>query len=174
MGQGATGAWLVLTDLPPAYLGITWYGLRVWIELGFRALKSVGWQRQHARRIDPHRARRCLVLAVATPWTMAYGTRAEDAAQPNLPPGRLFRPPPHPPRVQPRRVRVFRQGRSCLVRQLLKGHLWQRLWLAPEPWPAVSNQLHLIYHVPIWVPIYIPRSAWTGGRLAGREWLTMG
>ena len=47
--------WIVITDLPPEDVGICWYGLRFWIELGFRALKGVGWQWQHTRRTDPDR-----------------------------------------------------------------------------------------------------------------------
>ena len=34
-------------------LVLCWYMLRFWIELGFRALKSVGWQWQNTRRTDP-------------------------------------------------------------------------------------------------------------------------
>jgi len=147
--EDQTEPWLVLTDLPPEDLGVTWYGLRVWIELGFRALKGVGWQWQHTQRTNPDRvARHWLVLAVATLWVLAYGTRAEDAAHQGLPPGRLLKPPPRPPGSPPRKVSVFRQGSSWLTRQLLTGRLWRRLWLAPEPWPSIPEQLQLIYHAP--------------------------
>ncbi len=148
-GPNQQEPWLVLTDLSPGDVGVCWYGLRVWIELGFRALKGVGWQWQHSRRTDPDRvSRHWLVLAVATLWVLAYGTRAEDAANLGLPPGRLLRPPPHPLWVHRRRVSIFRQGRSWLTRQLLKGRLWQRLWLEPEPWPAIPDQLRIIRHAP--------------------------
>lgn len=147
--EAQTEPWLVLTDLAPEDVGVCWYGLRVWIELGFRALKGVGWQWQHTRRTNPDRvARHCLVLAVAMLWVLAYGTRAEDAHALGLPPGQLRRPPPDPIWVQPRKVSLFRQGWSWLTRQLLRGKPWRRLWLAPEPWPAILQQLHLIYHVP--------------------------
>ena len=33
--------WVVMTDAPPNEAGVCWYGLRFWIELGFRALKGV-------------------------------------------------------------------------------------------------------------------------------------
>jgi hypothetical protein len=141
--------WLVLTDLAPEDVGACWYGLRVWIELGFRALKGVGWQWQHTRRTNPDRvARHWLVLAVAMLWVLAYGTRAEDAEALGLPPGQLRRPPPVPRWVQPRKVSVFRQGRSWLTRQLLRGKPWRRLWLTPEPWPAIPPQVQVIYHAP--------------------------
>jgi hypothetical protein len=76
--SASRGQWV--TDLPPARVGVSWYALRMWVELGFRALKAVGWQWQHTRRTDPRRtARHWLVLAVATLWVLAHGTRAEDA-----------------------------------------------------------------------------------------------
>ena len=148
-GPNQQEPWLVLTDLSPGDVGVCWYGLRVWIELGFRALKGVGWQWQHSRRTNPERvSRHWLVLAVAMLWVLAYGTRAEDAANLGLPPGRLLRPPHHPTWVQRRKVSIFRQGRSWLTRQILKGRLWKCLWLEPEPWPALPAQLKIILHAP--------------------------
>src|SRR5262249_5849863 len=77
---GQTDPWVLLTDLDPAAVGVLWYGLRMWIEFGFRALKGLGWRWERTRRTDPDRvARHWLVLAVATLWVLAYGTRAEDA-----------------------------------------------------------------------------------------------
>ena len=95
--------WVVVTDLPPARVGVGWYALRMWVELGFRALKGLGWQWQRSRRTDPARvARHWLVLAVASLWVLAHGTRVEDAHGRGLPPARLRAPPPpargaHPP-----------------------------------------------------------------------------
>lgn len=143
---GEKQPWVVLTDLPVAEIGVCWYGLRVWVELGFRALKGVGWQWQHSRRTDPIRvARHWLVLAVAMLWVLAYGTRAEDAAAQGLPPARLRTPPPQP-LYGPRKVSVFQQGLSWLRRQLGCGRLWRRLWLVPEPWPEPPPQMQVIYH----------------------------
>src|SRR5450759_900306 len=45
--------WVLLTDLAPDKVGVWWYSLRVWVELGFRALKGVGWQWQNTRRTNP-------------------------------------------------------------------------------------------------------------------------
>lgn len=138
--------WIVLTNLPPQEVGICWYGLRVWVELGFRALKGVGWKWQHTQRTDSQRvARHWLVLAVAMLWVLAYGTRAEDAAAQGLPPGRL-RTPPQQPTYPGRKVSVFRQGISWLRQQLSRERLWRRLWLSPEPWPAAPVELQIIYH----------------------------
>lgn len=139
--------WTVLTDLPPEEVGVCWYGLRVWIELGFRALKGVGWQWQRTRRTNPERvSRHWLVLAVATLYAFAYGTRVEDAEDLGVPPERLLRPRPLPPRPKKRQVSLLSRGVSCLVRQLSKGRLWQRLWLTPEPWPSSPPGLCIIFH----------------------------
>ena len=49
-------------------------------ETGFKALKSVGWQRRKTRLTDPARVERHrLVLSVATPLALAFGSRMEDA-----------------------------------------------------------------------------------------------
>ena len=72
--------WIILTDLPPKEVGVSWYALRFWIELGFKAIKSLGWQWDKTRRTDPARiSRHWLVLSVATLLALAYGTRVEDA-----------------------------------------------------------------------------------------------
>ena len=143
---GQAEPWLRLTDLPPGAVGVCWYGLRVWIELGFRALKGVGWQWQHTRRTDPTRvARHWLVLAVATLWTLAAGTRAEDATALGQPPPRLRQAPPQGSGRQ-RQVSVFRLGCQWLRHQLGRGRLWRRWWLRPEPWPEPPPGLQIIVH----------------------------
>lgn len=143
--------WVVLTDLPPEHVGLGWYGLRMWVELGFRALKGVGWQWQHTRRTHPDRVtRHWLVLAVAMLWTLAYGTRIEDAERLGVPPGRLHAPPvdPHGPahRTQRRLASLFRLGLARLQVQLGRGRLWRRLWLRPEPWPNPPPGLLVAVH----------------------------
>ena len=67
VAEGQTAPWVLLTDLAPAAVGVVWYGLRVWIELGFKVLKSMGWQWQQTQRDECERvARHWLVLALAT------------------------------------------------------------------------------------------------------------
>lgn len=145
--------WVVLSDLPPSEIGVCWYGLRMWVELGFRALKGVGWQWQHTRRTDPKRvARHWLVLAVTTLWVMAYGTRAEDAEQQGVAPANLRTPPKTVSSkgwqtTGSRRVSVFRLGLSWLHASIRRGRLWRRLWLRPEPWPEPSKDLVVLYHM---------------------------
>jgi hypothetical protein len=129
--------WLVLTDLAPDAVGLAWYGLRVWVELGFRALKRLGWHWERTRRTDPTRvARHWLVLAVATLWTVATGTREEDAAWRSRDPAGLRVALPPPSDRRRRTVSLLGRGLARLRWQLLRTRrLWQRLWLWPEPWP---------------------------------------
>jgi len=144
--------WGILTDVSPRQVGVVWYGLRVWIELGFRALKGVGWQWQRTRRTDPDRiTRHWLILAVAMVWVLAYGTRIEDADRRHRPPARLRTPPrplttPPQPHQPQRVISVFLLGWNWLRTTLLRGYLWRRLWLLPEPWPQPSPDLTITYH----------------------------
>ena len=148
--------WIILTDLPPKEVGVSWYALRFWIELGFKAIKSLGWQWDKTRRTDPARiSRHWLVLSVATLLALAYGTRVEDAQDRRIAPGNLRTPPKtlasnhRDPRSRPARtVSVIRHGIDWLRRLLLKGRLWSRVWLLPEPWPEPKPNLEVTHHAP--------------------------
>jgi len=148
---GQTDPWLVFTDLPPREVGIAWYGLRMWIELGFKALKGLGWHWDRTRRTEPSRvARHWLILAVTTLVVLATATRSEDAALLALPPAVLHHPPTRPrwrPAGVSRTVSLLALGIAELRCQLLRGRLWHRLWLAPEPWPHPPPDLQVHYHV---------------------------
>ncbi len=139
--EGHAAPWVLLTDLAPTAVGVVWYGLRVWVELGFKVLKSVGWQWQQTQRTDPDRvARHWLVLAIATLWTVAVGTRVEEAVAHSICPTRFWRPP-RAACGTPRVVSLFARGRGWLVRQVVCGRLWRHLWLLPEPWPTAPPHL---------------------------------
>ncbi len=72
---------------------MSWHALRFWTELGFKAIKSLGWRWHKTRRTDPARiSRHWLVLSVATPLALAYGTRVEDANDRKLAPSNLRAP----------------------------------------------------------------------------------
>jgi hypothetical protein len=72
--------WLVLTDLPADQAHVQWYGLRSWIEQGFKAIKRGAFHWQRTRMSDPARVERLwLVLAVATLLLVVLATRQEDA-----------------------------------------------------------------------------------------------
>lgn len=145
--EGADEPWVLLTDLAPEEVGISWYGLRVWIELGFRGIKSIGLHWERTRRVEPDRvARHWLVLAVALLWITAYGTRVEDAHTCQLPPGRLRHPLPPSPRPRRRTCSIFHLGLAWLRWHLFHGHVWRRLWLSPESWPETPSGLTITYH----------------------------
>ena len=141
---------LCLTDLAPEQAGVSWYGLRMWIELGFKVLKSLGWQWQRTRRTDPERvARHWLVLACATVLTLQTGTRVEDAERVGMPPTVLHQPPRRPcwrPCGTKRTVSVFRRGLAALQVQVQQGRLWSRRWFLPEPWPDIPPGLVVVIH----------------------------
>ena len=147
---GHQDVWILLTTLPPAAVGAGLYGGRMWIELGFRVLKSFGWQWQQTQRTDPRRvARHWLVLAVATLWTLAAGTWAADqeAADLGLPPTQRHLPPPPPAVARPRRESVFRVGRAWLLQTLMEGGMWPPLRLIPTalPQPPPALQMTVVH-----------------------------
>ena len=148
--------WITLTDLAPDKVGPSWYALRFWIELGFKAIKSLCWKWDKTRRSDPtHISRHWLVLSVATLLALAYGTRVEDANDLGIAPGNLRTPPKalsaqHRNSWQKpkRKVSVIRHGIDWLRRVLLKGRLWSRVWLLPEPWPEPKTGLAITHNAP--------------------------
>ncbi|NJO83855.1 MAG: transposase [Blastochloris sp.] len=147
-GEGHKDRWVLLTTLAPDAVEHSWYGLRMWIELGFRALKSMGWQWQRTRRTDPARvSRHWLVLAVATLWVLGCGTRTEDAERLRTTPDRIRVPPALPARTTPALVSLFQRGSSAARRQLGHGRIWQRLWLRPSILPGPYPGVHtVVYH----------------------------
>jgi Transposase DDE domain len=148
--EGQAEPWVLLTDLPPLRVEPAWYALRMWIELGFRVLKRFGWQWQRSQRRDPSRVQRhWLVLAVASLWVVAYGTRAEDAERAGLDPATLEAPPTTLPLApQPRRQSLFARGLAWFHYQLRHHQLWLSLWLLPEAWPKRPQDLSVTYHAP--------------------------
>jgi hypothetical protein len=146
--EGQREPWLVLSDLPPTQVGVVWYGLRVWIELGFRVLKSFGWHWERTRRDDAVRvARHWLVLAVATLVSVAYGTRVEDARGQGLAPPNLRAPRMPPPLRARRTISLVARGRAWLQVQLVRRRpLWRRLWLWPHALPEPPTDLVIVHH----------------------------
>ena len=107
-----------------------------------------------AHRPDP-RLPHWLVLSVATLLALAYGTRVEDAHDRGIAPSNLRTPPKalaanhRDPRSRPAStVSVIRYGIDWLRRLLLKGRLWTRVWLLPEPWPEPKSKLEVTHHAP--------------------------
>jgi hypothetical protein len=136
-GEGHQDPWLILTDLPPAAAEACWYGLRAWIEQGFKRIKSGGWQWQHTRMDDPARAERLwLAIAIATWWLLSVGGEAEAERAAST-----FPPVPGSPRQQGRRWRwvgIFRHGWSLIMAALFNHQVLPLGQGYPEPWPSLS------------------------------------
>lgn len=70
--------WLIVTDLPAAQAQTLWYGVRAWIECGFKDFKRGGWHWEQTKMTRPERAERLwLVMAVATLWVLSVGGEAD-------------------------------------------------------------------------------------------------
>ena len=142
---GYRDPWLVLTDLPPAQADVAWYGLRAWIECGFKDSKRGGWQWHQTKMTDPARAARLwLVIAVAMLWTVSVGCQAEAelpaAALDALPAGHVARRRATG-RPTGRDVSCFRRGRLVLVAALCRGQELPLGQFLPEPWPQSLDTL---------------------------------
>lgn len=146
--EGYAAPWLVLTDLGPEAADVCWYGLRAWIEQGFKRMKRGGWQWQYTRMVDPSRAERMwLAMSVATWWLLSVGGEADEGVLPESMPAapqtqRSRRP-------QWRLIAIFHRGWVEIMAALLGR---ARLPLGegrPEPWPnmlpaeTVPKNLHL-------------------------------
>jgi hypothetical protein len=135
-GEDHQDPWLILTDLPPEAAEACWYGLRAWIEQGFKKIKGGGWQWQYTRMTDPARAERLwLAIAIATWWLLAVGGEAEAHL-----PAATFPSVPGSPRQQGRRWRwvgIFRHGWSLIVAALFNHQPLPIGHGCPEPWPAL-------------------------------------
>jgi hypothetical protein len=139
---GYKDPWLILTDLPPEASTACWYGLRAWIEQGFKITKRAGWQWQRTHMTKPARAARLwLAVAVATLWLLSVGDEA-DATIPasTVPDVTALVPEPLRTRraTRLRLVSVFRRGWTLILVALLDHAPLPLGRFVPEPWPAVS------------------------------------
>ena len=149
--------WLVLTDLAPEDADAAWYGLRSWIEAGFKDTKRGGWQWQQTRMTDPARVSRFwLVLAVATLWVVSVGSDAEDHAYTTdtvacrnpleaLPATPVARRGAAAGRTRPapRHLSCFRRGVTTILQCLIAGRALPRGRFRPPPWPTTPAPVAL-------------------------------
>lgn len=133
--------WRILTDVPPQAAEACWYGLRAWIEQGFKRIKSGGWQWQYTRMTAPARAERLwLAIAIATWWLLSVGGEAEAALA-----ATTFPSLPSSPRQQNRRWRwvgIFRRGWTLIMNALFNHQALPVGHGCPEPWPSVPIPSH--------------------------------
>ena len=77
--EGYEHPWVVLTDLAPEAANVAWYGLRTWIECGFKDFKRGGFGWHHEKMHDASRVERLwLAMAVAMVWLVGLGAQAES------------------------------------------------------------------------------------------------
>ncbi len=139
--EGYLEPWWVITDLPPDQAQPCWYALRMWIECGFKHIKSAGWQWQYTRMTDPQRATRFwLALAVATLWVLSVGGAA-DANIPvsslqALPQNHIARRRPATHKAFARRLSCFHRGMMVITLALIAHTQLPASSFVPQPWPT--------------------------------------
>jgi Transposase DDE domain len=148
--------WLILTDLAPEAAAAAWYGMRSWIEGGFKDLKRGGWQWHQTKMTDPARATRLwLAMAVATLWVVSVGGEA-DATLPvssleDLPELHVARRRATG-RTRPRLLSCFRRGVLTILTALLQGQPLPLGRFLPEPWPTEPPAVLILPPVRLTLP----------------------
>lgn len=151
---GYESAWAVVTDLEPQQAQVSWYGLRSWIECGFKDFKRGLWGWQHSKMTQASSVERLwLAMALAQLWCLSVGCEVEQQQHSRLPLQDCL-PPTHVARRKRERSPALRSARrlSCVVRGRL--HLLARTLLAqplalgcllPQAWPDTIDapQKHL-------------------------------
>src|SRR5205085_1981644 len=138
--EGYEEVWLIVSNLAPAQATVVWYGMRSWIEGGFKDTKRGGWQWHQTKMVDPARAERLwLAIAVATLWVLSVGGQA-DARLPVS--GLEALPATHvarrtaTQRSRPRMLSCFARGWLLIVGALIRGDGLLVGRFVPEPWPS--------------------------------------
>ena len=132
-----------MTDVAPAQAIAVWYGMRSWIEGGFKDTKRGGWGWHQTKMVDPERAERLwLAIAVATLWAVSVGGEVDA----NLPASSLQAlPERHVARrtatkgSRPRMLSCFARGIITIVGKLIRGDGLVLGRFVPEPWPTTPS-----------------------------------
>jgi Transposase DDE domain len=141
--KGHKEAWFIASDLPPSQCTAPWYGLRMWIEQGFKTVKSAGCDWEHSRITDPARAERMwLVYALAALWFHAIATIIEVKPQeiasvfPKEMHVALNAMAEERQKKRPRTVRLYWLGQVMMLMIIVFHHpLIIPSMLVPEPLP---------------------------------------
>ena len=141
--QGYEEVWVIVTDLAPAQATAVWYGMRSWIEGGFKDTKRGGWGWHQTKMVDPQRAERLwLAIAVATLWAVSVGGEVDA----NLPVSGLEAlPQTHvarrtaTKRSRPRMLSCFARGIITIVGMLIRGDGLVLGRFVPESWPTMPS-----------------------------------
>ncbi len=138
--EGQDEAWFILTDLPPEASNACLYGMRAWIEHGFRVTKSGFWQWDRTKMEDPERASRYwLVISIGTIWTMSVGGQADESIPASTIPD--ITQDGYHIRIRKRQISVCRLGWMKILAKLIRhGELPFDIFI-PEPIVEVSKSL---------------------------------
>lgn len=152
---GYESAWAILTDLDLEDAQISWYGLRTWIESGFKDFKRGLWGWQHSKMTQAsHVERLWLALSVAQVWCLSVGALCEHDQHRGLRPLEERLPPTHvarrrrqanPRTTPPRRLSCVVRGRLHLLALAWRGACLPIGLLVPQAWPQCLDapQKHL-------------------------------
>lgn len=137
---GYRDPWLIVTDLAAEEADAAWYGLRSWIEAGFKDVKRGGWHWEQTKLQKPERiARHWLVMAVATLWVASVGGEAEATGPVSgleaLPELHIARRTCQG-RSQARLLSCFRRGVVRILAGVVSGVAVAMGNFWPEPWPT--------------------------------------
>ncbi len=148
---GYESAWVILTDLKPEEALVSWYGLRTWIEGGFKDFKRGLWGWHHSKMHHASSVERLwLALAVAQLWCVSLGCQAEvrqeEYFRQNLPGSSL--PAQHIAckrrtrsldQLPPRRLSCVVRGKLELLARLFLSETFPMGILQAEVWPETMT-----------------------------------
>jgi hypothetical protein len=159
---GYESPWAILTDLEPEEAQVSWYGLRTWIETGFKDFKRGLWGWHHSKMTQASSVKRLwLALAVAQLWCISLGCQAEERQKESwlqnepgatLPAQQVARKRRKRPVGQfpPRRLSCVVRGRLELLARFFQfdplpvGILWADTWpetITPPQKPPKPSQV---------------------------------
>jgi hypothetical protein len=148
---GYESAWIILTDLEPEEAMVSWYGLRTWIEGGFKDFKRGLWGWHHSKMTQASSVERLwLAMALAQLWCVSLGCQAEverEAEVEQHEPGASLpeRPIAHrrrkraPGHFPPRRLSCVVRGRLRLLAMHYQSEPFTVGILRAQPWPETMT-----------------------------------
>lgn len=153
---GYESAWAIVTDLEPEEAEISWYGLRTWIEGGFKDFKRGLWGWQHSKMTQASSVERLwLAMTLAQLWCLSVGCGVELREhehrclplEERLPDKHVARRKHErsPAPGTPRRLSCVVRGRLHLLALTLRAQPLTLGRLLPQAWPATIDapQKHL-------------------------------
>jgi hypothetical protein len=148
---GYESAWIILTDLKPQEALVSWYGLRTWIEGGFKDFKRGLWGWHHSKMLRASSVERLwLAMTVAQLWCISLGCQAEVRREEqfqqhepgtSLPAHHIAQRRRKRPvgQLPPRRLSCVVRGRLELLAMLFQPGIFPVGILRAEAWPETMT-----------------------------------